>query len=147
MAPSNTDPSQPIAELQTQYSSDLDAVPHAVTDVETFAQGHALAASVLDPLMLAVAEAVANAVEHGNAEAAASQVTLRLTATVSHWTLRVTDEGEGLAADALADVSLPDDVLDTGGRGLFIIQQIADAVWLEEDGRCVCLRFDVPTDS
>ncbi|MEM8558983.1 MAG: ATP-binding protein [Bacteroidota bacterium] len=146
MATTPPESAEPIAELRTQYASDRDAVPNAVTDVETFAEQHALPASVLDALMLAVAEAVANGVEHGNSEASARQVFLRLTATPAHWTLRVTDEGAGLPPDALDDVSLPDDLLDTGGRGLFIIQQIADAVWLEEDGRCVCLRFDVPAE-
>ncbi|MEM8598706.1 MAG: ATP-binding protein [Bacteroidota bacterium] len=130
--------------LDTVYPSDLAVIPTAVEDVEAFGAVHGLVGDVQDRVLLSVAEVVANAIEHGNAATSGDSVRLQLEKTDASWTLRVTDEGTGLSATTLDGASLPTDILDTGGRGLFIIQQLADAVWLEEMGRCVCMRFDVP---
>ncbi|MEM6782612.1 MAG: ATP-binding protein [Bacteroidota bacterium] len=132
--------------LETVYPSDLSVVPAAVEDVEAFGEAHGLVGEVQDRVLLSVAEVVANAIEHGNVATAGASVRLRLEASSEGWTLRVTDEGTGLAHDTLDSASLPSDILDTGGRGLFIIQQLADEVWLEEEGRCVCLRFKAAAD-
>ncbi|MEL7361682.1 MAG: ATP-binding protein [Bacteroidota bacterium] len=134
-------------QLDTVYPSDLSVVPAAVEDVEAFGLEHGLVGEVQDHILLAVAEVVANAVEHGNAATSGDSVRLRLIGDDQSWTLRVSDEGDGLTSEALDSASLPTDVLETGGRGLFIIQQLADAVWLEDGGRCICMRFDLNISS
>ncbi|MEO1077080.1 MAG: ATP-binding protein [Bacteroidota bacterium] len=134
-------------QLDTVYPSDLSVVPAAVEDVEAFGLEHGLVGEVQDRILLAVAEVVANAVEHGNAATSGDSVRLRLIGDDRSWTLRVSDEGDGLTSEALDSASLPTDVLETGGRGLFIIQQLADAVWLEDGGRCICMRFDLNISS
>ncbi|MEL6704663.1 MAG: ATP-binding protein [Bacteroidota bacterium] len=134
-------------QLDTVYPSDLSVVPAAVEDVEAFGLEHGLVGDVQDRILLAVAEVVANAVEHGNVATSGDSVRLRLLGDARSWTLRVSDEGDGLTSEALDSASLPTDVLETGGRGLFIIQQLADAVWLEDEGRCICMRFDLNISS
>jgi len=92
-------------------------------------------------MLLAVGEAVANAVEHGNDAEATREVTLEWRKEESGGWLSVEDEGPGLTPDRLQNAALPQDAFQTGGRGLFIIKDLTDDVRLEAEGRRLMLWF------
>ncbi len=92
-------------------------------------------------MLLAVSEAVANAVEHGNCNSAGRSVTLEWTGDANGGWLSVEDEGVGLTIDRLKNAALPKDPLQTGGRGLFIIKELTDDLALKADGRRLKLWF------
>ena len=91
-------------------------------------------------VLVAVGEAVTNAVEHGSEGAA----TVQLEATVEgdHATIRVSDEGcEGHACPQSAPSPPP--ISSLRGRGLVMIHALADDVRIRRSGRGteVRLRF------
>lgn len=86
---------------------------------------------------LALGEAVGNAVEHGGSE----WVRLDLALDGDTLTACVDDGGGGPSAARLEAPRLPEDPFATSGRGLFILQRVADEVRLDEDGGlCVTIR-------
>ena len=82
---------------------------------------------------LAVGEAVANAVEHGDGDGR-DALCVRVDLDGDVLSVRVSDEGPGLDAARLDGAALPDDPLATGGRGLFILRHVTDAVDVEPSG-------------
>jgi len=78
--------------------------------------------------VLAVREAVMNAMLHGNKEREGTTVVVDYTVDAARIEVCVQDEGEGFDPDALADPLSHTNLLAEGGRGVYLIRQLMDEV-------------------
>ena len=95
-------------------------------------------------LLIALTEAVNNAIVHGNKLDTSKQVTLTfevLDATRLRFTIE--DEGPGFDYDSLPDPTAPENIEKPHGRGVFLMRQLADGCLFEDGGRVVILDFAV----
>jgi serine/threonine-protein kinase RsbW len=90
---------------------------------------------------LAIIEALTNAIRHGNRENQEKLVRLRLFGEDTTLTCTVEDEGHGFQPEEIMNPLDPDKLLETGGRGVFLIKEMADLVIFENSGRRVRLVF------
>jgi len=90
-------------------------------------------------VVLAASEATANAVEHGSAPGEFVEVVYRVDG--EHATVRVLDCGHGDGWQPPAAPQLPHDASDRG-RGLVMMQQLADHMEVVTDGPGTELRLD-----
>jgi serine/threonine-protein kinase RsbW len=80
---------------------------------------------------VAVREAVANAIKHGNLENPAKQVHVDLTleGNEGDWlVIRVQDEGKGFDPSDLEDPLAPENLLKPNGRGIFYMKSFMDDI-------------------
>lgn len=84
--------------------------------------------------MLLLSEAVTNAIDHGNAGNPDKKVFINIEISPSTVTASVQDEGEGFNPAATKDPLAEDNLLDPSGRGLFLLNQIADSVSYSKNG-------------
>ncbi|HVT60457.1 MAG TPA: ATP-binding protein [Thermoanaerobaculia bacterium] len=77
---------------------------------------------------VAVREAVANAIKHGNALDPAKQVKIDLTLDGETLTIRVEDEGPGFDPSHLEDPLAPENLLKPNGRGIFYMKSFMDTI-------------------
>lgn len=124
------------------FPSSAEAVAEALAYAEDLAAEMGFPQRLVDPILLALGEAVSNAVRHGNALDARKRVTVGCGWQEGRVVCFVEDEGEGIEASRLASAALPEEVLATSGRGLFIIHAVADRVWLESGGRRLCMAWE-----
>ncbi len=96
-------------------------------------------------IMVAVTESVNNAIRHGNKFDKDKNVHLRLSVEPETLLFEIEDEGAGFDYANLPDPTAPENIENPGGRGIFLIQALADEVQFLEDGRKVLLMFRVPT--
>ncbi len=91
---------------------------------------------------LVTSEAVTNAIEHGNRLDAARSVHVRIEAD-GDGSVRVSvaDEGDGFDPGAVPDPLRASALLAEGGRGLFLMRELADELAYEDDGRRVVLTL------
>jgi serine/threonine-protein kinase RsbW len=92
---------------------------------------------------LAVREAVANAILHGNRKDPDKQVEIDVTLTGGELTVRVLDEGEGFEPQQVADPLDPANLLNPNGRGIFYMRQFMDQIdyaYRPEGGTVVTLK-------
>ncbi len=91
-------------------------------------------------LLLAVGEATANATRHGR-RTDRSEVRIRCAVEGAEAVVTVADDGAGFQPSA-EDMAAPQDRFASGGRGLFLMQQLADDVAItgSEAGTTVTLR-------
>ncbi len=90
-----------------------------------------------DRLVLALREAAANAVVHGNCGEPDGTVEIELARRNSGVLIRVRDSGEGFDPAALPDPLLPENLMRQTGRGILLMRAYADEVEFEFDGGTV----------
>lgn len=77
---------------------------------------------------LAVREAVANAIKHGNRQEPDKRVEIDLELTDEELVVRVRDEGEGFDPERVTDPLAPENRLRPNGRGIFYMQRLMDEI-------------------
>lgn len=92
-------------------------------------------------IMIAVTEAVNNAIRHGNSLNEKKNVYLSLHLEKSLIRFVVKDEGQGFDFHNLPDPTLPENLHKPSGRGIFLMKHLADEVFFKEGGRIVELIF------
>lgn len=93
-------------------------------------------------IMLLTSEAVTNAIKHGNAFDESKSVMLEFRCGNSLLEVWVEDEGEGYQRSDVADPLTDDHLLSEGGRGIFLIEELADEVRYGKSGRRIGMIFD-----
>jgi serine/threonine-protein kinase RsbW len=92
-------------------------------------------------IMIAVTEAVNNAIKHGNKGDSAKNVSLVLSLQEGMIKFRVEDEGIGFDFHDLPDPTAPENLEKPGGRGIFLMKHLADEVDFSQLGKVVELSF------
>ena len=77
--------------------------------------------------VIALTEAVNNAIVHGNRRDLSKEVFVSVVISDTEIVLTVRDQGPGFDLEDLPDPLHPDNLLRDGGRGVFLIRQLVDA--------------------
>jgi serine/threonine-protein kinase RsbW len=91
-------------------------------------------------IVLALDEAIANAIKHGNHEDPTKQVHVVVEFTHDEVTFTITDEGDGFDLNALPDPTDPSCLMRTCGRGVMLIYHIMDEVEYNARGNQVRMK-------
>ncbi|MFN8437761.1 MAG: ATP-binding protein [Cytophagales bacterium] len=94
-------------------------------------------------IMVAVTESVNNAIIHGNNCDKSKNVNISLEMSNSELRFVIEDEGRGFDYNNLPDPTAPENLLKTGGRGIFLMQNLCDKVEFDNEGRRVALSFSL----
>lgn len=92
-------------------------------------------------IMIAVTEAVNNAIKHGSQSDSSKNVNLSLLVDGDTLKFRVEDQGGGFDYVHLPDPTAPENLEKPGGRGIFLMKHLADDVVFLDGGRVVELSF------
>jgi serine/threonine-protein kinase RsbW len=77
---------------------------------------------------VAVREAVANAIKHGNAQSPEKQVHIDLLLEGDQLVIRIEDEGAGFDPGSVQDPLAPENLLRPNGRGIFYMKSFMDDI-------------------
>ena len=97
--------------------------------------------------VLAIREAVMNAVLHGNRERPDRSVKVDYLVREGQIEVRVCDQGEGFDPDSLKDPLSKENLLSEGGRGVYLMRQFMDEVsfsFPDDGGTCISLVKKLP---
>ncbi|HFA47482.1 MAG TPA: ATP-binding protein [Bacteroidetes bacterium] len=92
-------------------------------------------------ILVSLTEAVTNAIVHGNCKEANKTVKVRMKQEKGMLALRVSDEGGGFDFTNLPDPTLPENICKCGGRGVYLMRQLADNIRFYNNGSTVEMRF------
>lgn len=123
------------------FPSSPDAAAAACAFVEAMVAEWGLPEEVGMRMVLAAGEVVDNAAGHGHDYDAARLVRVRLEASVRSAVLVVEQERPGPDLQSFLEADLPADPMDTRGRGLFLVRELADDLWVEDGGRRLVLGW------
>ena len=88
----------------------------------------------LHALLVSVTEAVNNGVIHGNKNDESKYVMLSCSMKGKTLTVKVKDEGDGFIPDAVANPLKEENLLNTGGRGVFLMKAFMQSVKYKRNG-------------
>ena len=92
-------------------------------------------------MLIAVTEAVNNAIHHGNQDDPDKYVRIGFEADDEILVFSITDEGNGFDPSGLPDPTDPANLDKVSGRGVFLMSNLADSIKFEQNGRKVLLGF------
>jgi len=92
-------------------------------------------------VLIAVTEAVNNAIEHGNQFSKDLNVDLSVGDKEIDFCFSVKDYGKGFDFDNLPDPTAPENVEKINGRGIYLMRSLAEDVVFDNGGNTVSIYF------
>ena len=89
---------------------------------------------------IALREALANAIIHGNHENPRKQIYVRCRCKPDEVSIAVKDEGRGFDVNKIADPTTPGNTESVHGRGIYVMRALMDEVHFEEGGVLVRMK-------
>jgi serine/threonine-protein kinase RsbW len=127
------------------YTIKLQSVPESLsklTEILDYSKAtFNLSEEAFSNIELVLGEAINNAIMHGNKGNKNKFVTVAIENNNAYVTYKVVDEGEGFNYNNIADPTLPENIENPTGRGVFIMKSLADIVLFSKKGSIVELLF------
>lgn len=123
------------------FTSDVKNISIAETLVDTICRDNSVHEDHYGNILIAVTEAVNNAIQHGNHEDSNKEVVVSVKQSLHELCFTIKDKGEGFAFDNLPDPTAPENIEKESGRGIFLMKSLADKVSFEDNGSKVTLTF------
>jgi serine/threonine-protein kinase RsbW len=100
-------------------------------------------------LMIALTEALNNAIIHGNKNNPGNKIVLDILIEGSVITVRVCDQGQGFDPNKVADPREPENLLKASGRGVFLIRTLMDEVFynITDSGTELVMKYDIADEA
>jgi len=96
-------------------------------------------------VLVSVMEAVNNAIIHGNHNDLNKKVHVHFMEETSILAVTVTDEGRGFSPDSIPDPTMPENIENASGRGVFLMRRLADEIEFNRQGNSVKMKFKLAT--
>jgi serine/threonine-protein kinase RsbW len=111
--------------------------------IEDVCKENKISPDIFGNILITTTEAVNNAIIHGNINDASKLVfvSYRIDEDTKRIIFVVTDEGKGFDYNNLPDPTSPENLTTIGGRGVFLIKQLADFVIFSNNGSTLELEF------
>jgi serine/threonine-protein kinase RsbW len=135
----------PFVELDQSIPSRASAISplldRLMRFIEVFLGKFVAAKEEGDEIEIALGEAVANAVIHGNHEDPEKHVFVNCRCSMDGEVLiTVRDQGQGFDTESVADPTGPERLFQIHGRGIHLMRALMDEVSFEENGTVVRMR-------
>jgi serine/threonine-protein kinase RsbW len=130
----------PCLELERSLPSKVAAISPFVDKLMRVIRKCGCAAEGESDIEIALREALANAIIHGNHENPGKSVHVRCRCEPSEISLAVKDEGPGFDVDKIADPTAPENNGFIHGRGIYLMKALMDEVRFEDGGVAVYMR-------
>jgi len=127
-------------------SSDVSNIVQIEELIDTICENCHITEDNYGNILIALTEAVNNAIVHGNKYDKTKNVNLSLEASDREVCFIVKDEGDGFDETLVPDPTLPENLDKLSGRGVFLMNSLADEVSFEENGTLVRLKFTISTN-
>ena len=130
-------------ELERSLPSQVSAISPFVDKLMRLIRKCGCAPESESDVEIALREALANAIIHGNHENPGKHVHVRCRCEPSEITLAIKDEGSGFDVDRISDPTAPENTGSAHGRGIYLMKALMDEVRFEEGGVRVEMRKSI----
>jgi serine/threonine-protein kinase RsbW len=93
-------------------------------------------------ILVSLLEAVNNAIIHGNSSEPDKFVDVSISYKKPKLSISVKDQGKGFAPEGVPDPTMPENIEEANGRGVFIMSRLADNIKYSKKGNTVTMIFN-----
>lgn len=130
-----------IDTIQLKIPSLLENIRIVESFIDNAKEKYHLNDDIYGNIMIAVTESVSNAIVHGNNSDNSKNVYLKLYLEESQIKFIIEDEGPGFDYNSLPDPTLPENLNNPGGRGIFLMKNLCDELSFKNEGKRTELSF------
>ena len=124
-----------------EIASSLDRIAEVESMIDSVCEELSLNEDSYGNVLIAVTEAVNNAIVHGNHSLPEKRVVVSVEQNEKKVVFTVHDEGEGFDFENLPDPTAPENLEKLNGRGIFLMKSLSDGVEFDESGSKVSITF------
>lgn len=124
-----------------EIASNLNNIPKVESLIDRICGDWDLKEDYYGNILIAVTEAVNNAIVHGNHSEQTKSVKVDVTKEGKHVIFSIADQGSGFNFDELSDPTDPSNLEKPDGRGIFLMKNLSDDVSFEANGSKVTITF------
>ena len=92
-------------------------------------------------ILISALEAVNNAIMHGNKSNPQKIVDIEISSKNNVLTITVKDEGVGFKPEEVPDPTLPENIEELDGRGIYLMSRLSDKMKFNKKGNTVTMTF------
>ncbi len=141
---SNTNSTNMSSSLRTiQFPSIMENITLAERMVDEVCAEFHVKEDYYGELLIAMTEAVYNAIVHGNKLDTSKQVKVTFDIEDKNIVFRIEDEGSGFDYNNLPDPTAPENIEKPHGRGVFLMRNLSDKCEFDDNGRICTMHFEV----
>lgn len=122
--------------------SDMSGLKYAEEFIESVSSDIGVGKETYGKVIVAVMEAVNNAILHGNKNDPQKKVKIAFTSGERELTVEVTDEGSGFVPESVPDPTKPENIESLSGRGVFLMSRLSDGIEFNDKGNSVKMLFN-----
>lgn len=134
---------RPEMKKDIQIKSKIENINLVEKLVDEISEEAQINSEVYGKILIATVEAVNNSIVHGNKEDESKKVTIEFHVEQELVRIFVEDEGPGFDFEAVPDPTIPENIENIHGRGVYLMKHLADAVEFHNEGNRVELRFNL----
>ena len=123
------------------FPSELENISRVEKLIDEISSSYNLSSEVYGKISVAIIEAVNNAILHGNQLDVSKKVKIEYNIDEEAIQFIVEDEGKGFDFNNIPDPTLPENLEKTHGRGIFLMNHLADDIEFCENGALVEMKF------
>jgi len=139
----NMMPTQVTMEKSINIPSKIESINLVEKLVDEISEESAINSEVYGKILIATVEAVNNSIVHGNKEDDSKRIDITFKVSEEKVSVFVEDEGEGFDFNHVPDPTKPENIENIHGRGVYLMQHLADEVEFHGDGNRVELIFNM----
>jgi serine/threonine-protein kinase RsbW len=133
----------PHIELELSLRSEVTAISLFVDILMNLIRKFQWVSGKEEDIEIALREALANAVIHGNHEDTGKQVYVGCRGGTDEVSIVIRDEGQGFDIDKVPDPTAPENIESSHGRGIYLMRTLMDEVRFERGGSVVYMRKSI----
>lgn len=138
--PRSSQRSGPHIRLELSLRSEVSAISPFVDTLMHLIRKCKWVAGNEEDIEIALREALANAVIHGNHEDPEKQVYVGCHGGIDEVSIVIRDEGQGFDSGDLPDPTASENIKSSHGRGIYLMKTLMDEVRFERGGTVVYMR-------
>jgi len=127
---------------EIEFSSELENISLVEQMIDGICDEYQVSEDYYGNILIALTEAVNNAINHGNEADPSKKIKVSFESADGVITFFVEDEGNGFDYENLPDPTDPENIDKPNGRGVFLMQNLADEVTFHDDGKKVEMNFN-----
>jgi serine/threonine-protein kinase RsbW len=133
-------PRGPHIALECSLPSEVTAISPFVDKLMLLLSNCGCVRDGVSDVEIALREALANAITHGNHEDRRKHVHVACLCEPGEVSVAVKDEGKGFDTNNVPDPTAPENIRSVHGRGIHVMRALMDEVHFEEGGTVVHMR-------